>query len=168
MKNQIIFLLLLCCSFAFCDGKSIKAVKVITAPVIDGKLDEECWKASQQGKDFYALNKNDSAKEQTFFYVLYDDEKLYLGMKCQSSNVDKFKKIAKENSRSFKYEEGENVELFLDPGKSKKSYLQLIINTNGTSLVRMVTDDPMQNGNPWEYAVNMDKDFYSVEASIPL
>ena len=48
-------------------------------PVIDGKVDEGCWKKGREAKDFWQLFPTDSIKNpvQTEIYMAYDKYNLY-------------------------------------------------------------------------------------------
>src|SRR5438128_2557111 len=62
----------------------VRITKFSTAPVIDGKLDEEVWKSSQVLKDFYQTFPGDNipASKPTEVMLGYDERYLYIGFKC--------------------------------------------------------------------------------------
>ena len=141
------------------------------APVIDGKLDEKCWKQTHAAKTFVKYRKpaGESAKEQTTCWIVYDHDRLYIGFRCEEPEMEKVLAKKKVNSTKFKYKEGETVELFLDPGDTNKTFLQFMVNSNGTGKMIIRNNDItyLSGDLPWRYAVLHGRDFFSVEIAIP-
>ncbi len=61
-----------------------KIVKFSSAPVIDGKLDDEIWKSATLLKDFVQTQPGDNipASKQTEAMIGYDERNLYIAYKC--------------------------------------------------------------------------------------
>ncbi|MCB1666342.1 MAG: carbohydrate binding family 9 domain-containing protein [Pseudomonadales bacterium] len=61
--------------------KRVRAVRVDTPPVIDGKLDEAVWQLAEPITDFHQIRPGNQTapSEATEVYVLYDDDALYIG-----------------------------------------------------------------------------------------
>lgn len=58
----------------------VKIPRFETAPLIDGKLDEEIWKQAAEFKDFYQTTPGDNIapSKPTVAYMGYDKEHLYI------------------------------------------------------------------------------------------
>lgn len=62
-------------------SKEVRAVRVDTAPVIDGVLDEAVWQQAEPITDFHQTRPGDGAEpsEPTIVYVIYTEDALYVG-----------------------------------------------------------------------------------------
>jgi len=116
-------------------------------PVIDGKLDDKCWKDSVkvtgfildfaddiemgqfQGnhKDLHGRVAPDD--KQTVVYITYDSKNLYLGFECKELHPERLK--ANAQGRDDRVWLDDCVEIFLDIECSQKTYYQIIINSKG-------------------------------------
>jgi hypothetical protein len=86
--------------------------KITTAPVIDGKIDEEVWKTAAVFKDFYQTNPGDNIapSKPTEAYMMYDEKNLYIAFKCWDEK-DKIRATVAKRDEVF----GEdNVRMWLD------------------------------------------------------
>jgi Domain of unknown function (DUF5916)/Carbohydrate family 9 binding domain-like len=84
----------------------------MTAPVIDGKIDEEAWKQAAVFKDFYQTYPGDNTapSKPTEVYVMYDEKHLYVAFKCWDER-DKIRATTAARDGVF----GEdNVRMWLD------------------------------------------------------
>ncbi|MDO9542295.1 MAG: hypothetical protein Q7J98_08235 [Kiritimatiellia bacterium] len=168
--HLLLFLILVPC---LCGGaiqkRRINAEFTEKAPVIDGKLDENCWAKTAASGGFIKTGTTELAQEETEAWILYDDANLYFGFKCKEPEMAKVRDAKARNSAEFKYGEGETVETFLDPGDTDETFLQFLINSNGTGLMLPATKDMTHLGGelPWKYAVFLGDDFFSVEIAVP-
>ncbi|MDD5598489.1 MAG: beta-N-acetylglucosaminidase domain-containing protein [Victivallaceae bacterium] len=138
---------------------------------IDGKLDEAAWKEATPTSDFVSY-KNEKIKiTKTYAKVTYTADNLYIGFFCKAEKWDDAKKIpqgaAGRDSETFKCD---SVEIFLDPGCTRKKYYQFGANVIGGFLDKEVGYDNLYNRwNPdWQVKTFKGKDFWSVEIAIPL
>jgi len=65
-------------------------------PVIDGKLDDECWKTGEWAGDFHQLMPNEGAKPSypTEIKILYDDKYIYAALRGYDGEPEKMQRIA--------------------------------------------------------------------------
>lgn len=70
--------------------KSVRAVRVATPPLIDGKLDDAVWQQAEPITDFHQIRPGNQTapSERTEVYVLYDDNALYIGARMADSNPE--------------------------------------------------------------------------------
>lgn len=81
-KLTVILLLLLLQTSAFSQSaKSINALRVISAPKIDGDLNDSCWAGAEAAGDFIQnqLNPGTPSYQKTNVKVIYDDDAIYIG-----------------------------------------------------------------------------------------
>ena len=66
---------------------SLKALRIEEPLVVDGVLDEKAWGRAEKGSGFrqYDPGREIPATERTEFAILYDDDRLYLGVWCWDS-----------------------------------------------------------------------------------
>jgi len=105
-----LFMLIATISFA---QPSIKGVYVSKSPAIDGRLDDEVWANAAQVDELFQREPNPGqpVSEKTIFYVCYDANNLYVGIKC----FDDPKKItAKELARDVSLGNDDRIQVILD------------------------------------------------------
>ena len=61
-------------------GSEAAPVKVTRPPVLDGKLDDPCWREAVLLPRF--THRGRPANSETYAYVCYDDQHLYVGVHC--------------------------------------------------------------------------------------
>jgi len=97
-------------------------------PVIDGRLDEPCWKAAATTGPLQ-LNQGQPAKSTTNVLLLRDAEHLYVGITCELSGP-----AAKEKERAKQPDisKQEHVALLIDSNHDRRSYYLIILTQDGT------------------------------------
>ncbi len=108
-----LFLLSLFISSASFAQPTLKAVFVSKPPIIDGRLNEEVWENAAKVDQFIQREPNvgQPVSEKTNFYICYDADFLYVGVKC----FDDPKKItAKEMARDVNLGNDDRVQVILD------------------------------------------------------
>ncbi|HUX59653.1 MAG TPA: DUF5916 domain-containing protein [Bacteroidales bacterium] len=71
--------------------------RLITAkPVIDGKLDDECWNTGVWAGDYHQFIPNEGAKPTypTEMKILYDDKNLYIAFRAYDGEPDKIQRLS--------------------------------------------------------------------------
>ena len=104
----------------------------ITAPKIDGKLDDPVWKGAMTG-ELVIAGSGAVPAERTRYYIAGDEKNLYLGFCCYESNIKGIKtSFTHADNRDSNIFIDDCVEIFIDPfndGISGK--YQFIINSRG-------------------------------------
>lgn len=79
------------------------ALKVQSAPRVDGDLLDECWNKVKKISNFTQreLNEGEPATERTEVAIIYTQKSLYIGVWCYDSESDKL--VAKAMARDFAY-----------------------------------------------------------------
>ncbi len=149
----------------------IEAVRTKTAPDIDGRLDDACWKDAQEITGFQHYRTPDLALLQTYGYVCYDDTHLYVGMKCL---IPKGTKPAGEmlpHDDETIFGTKDLVEVMLDPGRTQSEYYQLVINAYGATFdtSRSVggTGQDLAWDGDWEGKTTIGDGYWSAEMAVP-
>src|SRR5262245_12367174 len=69
--------------------KTLRVVKAATAPIIDGKLDDEVWKTAATIDELHQIRPGNGTPptERTIVYVLYDKDALYVAARMWDSGA---------------------------------------------------------------------------------
>ena len=177
MKNILLFFII-CISANALAGerpplKSIVVKKVNEQIKIDGILDEDLWSRISPGTDFWQYFPSDSslAKSQTEIYMAYDDQNLYVGIKCYSLGN---KWIVNSLKRDFRAGGNDNITLVFDTFGDKTNGIFFGINPEGVIREGVITNGG--NGfrdfseswdNKWNGAAHKYEDVYTAELEIP-
>lgn len=70
--------------------KQLEAIKIVTAPVIDGILDDKCWSIAKTGTDFVECEPNPGTNPvfPTELKIVYDNKAIYFGAYMYDSSPD--------------------------------------------------------------------------------
>ena len=144
--------------------KLYQAGRADGAVLVDGRLDEECWRRALVVSAFTLYDRVEPADPQTSVQVTYDDTCLYVGVRCDEPRMDLVKPVPvmRDDKAVFR---GEAVELFVDPVHSHSEYYQFGISAAGS-----VYDSRLQD-RAWNAHVraasHLDSSEWSVEVAIP-
>jgi hypothetical protein len=104
-------------------------------PVIDGKLDDSCWRNAVTITPFLLQRQSVFAKEQTRSFITYDDKNIYIGFKCYARVLDpaqnrlhEFANKIKENDSQSIFKDDCVIVLF---GPDSKHCYEVTANANG-------------------------------------
>jgi len=106
--------------------------RITKAPILDGKLDDPCWKDAQILTDFVltAGDAGSAPKYSTQCYVLYDETNLYVGFRCSEKDVTSLKSTSLQfDDLDILYDD--RVEVFLDVNHDHRSYFEFSVNPAG-------------------------------------
>lgn len=99
-------------------------------PVIDGKLDDACWREATLFSGFIDIN-GVWAPDQTTAYVTYDDLYLYVAFRCNEHEMDLIRETVTEDDQTGILTDDDAIEFFLDANHDQKTYYQFGINSFG-------------------------------------
>ncbi|MEW6319944.1 MAG: DUF5916 domain-containing protein [Acidobacteriota bacterium] len=144
-----------------------------SAPIsVDGRLDEDDWRAAAPVADFYQTGRNEGlpASERTEVRVLYDAERIYIGFRAWDSEPDRMR------IRSvFRDESGgadELVAVMLDAYHGHRGAIQFVTNANGLMEDLLQTGESTTTRNHdwdtvWASQGRVLADGYEVEMAVP-
>ena len=147
----------------------VKAVRAGRPPLVDGKLNDACWKKAEPITGFVKLGATQPARWQTFGYVCYDDSHLYIGLKClMPEGTEPVGQMRPHDSDVF---HDDVVEIMLDPGRTRSDYYQLAVNAYGATFDCSrrhggADEDDAWNGE-WEAKSHIGDGYWSTELAIP-
>jgi hypothetical protein len=180
MKHFYVFLALVAYPLLTCEAmesevppsaRTLVATRAETPPVIDGLLDDLCWKQAAAARDFSVIGDSQQLHpEQSIGRVCFDENNIYLSMECRVNKIEKFNARLAAVNGAFKYGYGGVIEVFVDANHDKKSFHQYLFHANGTSMMTFSEEDVFLILNE-AYLVSRsqltDKG-YDVEMSFPL
>jgi hypothetical protein len=145
---------------------SVVCPKTDSAPVIDGALDDACWKKISYLKDFTLLGGGsiqESDSNSTKAKVLYDNKKLYIAFQCNESEMDKLKANIKDRDGGVFNDD--SLEIFISTNPEASGFYQFATNSLGTRYDAFSGNTAWDSD--WKCAVKKDKTAWSAELEIP-
>ena len=108
--------------------------RVDSAPTIDGRLTESVWFGGTVTHAFRKLRDNRPVAYTTLAVLVHDDTHLYVGVLMRKDPGEKL-----QPDRLFS---GDTVEVFLDPGRTRRRYYQLAASTTKRFAAACAVDKP--------------------------
>jgi len=153
------------------------AMRVSSRPVVDGKLDDACWRGAAAMAGFGAGDGGASPLPETRVWVGFDDSMLYVGAHCREPAGARITAAAR--ARDGQVFDDDNLNLLLMPEvplarRDSQTYYQVAVSPLGTIADRRRrfrkgkdTSDYSWNGD-WKVTGLQARDGWSVEMSCPL
>lgn len=140
------------------------AVQFKTAPIINGKLDDQVWESAQA----FELAGNNSGKRvtnKTVVKIGYDNSNLYFGFFCPNEKGVKAKSPVRVHDGTIWNDD--NIEIFLQ--NAPNSYYQFMFNGAGSKFDAMACPPNIESlWNPeWTVVTIDNEDGWSAEAALP-
>lgn len=151
--------------------KKVTAVKIEEPPVIDGKLQDSCWKDIIPATTFVQKEpyRGKLAMEQAEVYIVHDGKKIYFGFRCYDSQPDKI--VATLTKRDAPLWQDDAVEIFLDTFHDRRSCYFFMTNLLGAKLDGRVSDEGRVVDDKWdahwETASSITSEGWECEIAIP-
>jgi len=130
---------------------------------VDGALGRDEWAGVVEVSGFAISKTNDLVPEQASFHATYDNDQLYLGIRCREPVMKQI--VAKVTDWDGMVWRDDCVEVFVDVGHTEDIYFQFIINALGNGYDGKNLD-PLWSGK-WKCAAKRGPNGWSVEAAIP-
>jgi len=139
-----------------------------TAPVIDGKLDDEVWKSAAVFKDFYQWRPSDTAaaSARTEVFAGYDSRFIYFAFHAYDDPAKVRASVAKRDSIF----DDDSIGLILDTFNDKRRAYELFFNPLGVQQDGFLTEggnDDFSVDIVMESKGSLTDDGYVVEVAIP-
>ncbi len=127
--------------------KTAQAVRVTSAPIIDGSLDDAVWQKAIPIKDFKQQEPIAGSQPsfQTEARIVYDDDYFYVGVMCYDNEPDKI--IARELKWDGFISADDNVKLILDTFNDNRSAYWFGTNPLGSQDDALLTGFDMSGFN---------------------
>ncbi|MDA0710428.1 MAG: DUF5916 domain-containing protein [bacterium] len=115
------------------DTKDVAAIR-LAADVrisLDGRLNEPVWRAAQSATDFIQreLDYGEPAQEQTEVRFCYDDENMYIGIRCFEERPETILKPMSRNESDMNA--GDVLNLFIDSRHDHRTGYRISVNPSG-------------------------------------
>ena len=154
----------------FAQESTIKAYKSEQSPVIDGRLNDSAWNIANPFSGFRMVEPTPGTEptEKTEVRIIYDNDNLYIGIRCFDSEP---RKIAANTMEHDKSEErnGDQVSILLDPFQDKRSAYIFIVNPKGARSEGFANGEQYSLGwdGIWEAKSRIDSEGWTTEIRIP-
>jgi hypothetical protein len=153
--------------------RSYTVYRAQTAPKIDGRLDDECWRAAPWQTGFLILGGGEAAETtQTQFAMVWDDANLYLAVRCRESAMDRLAAKADDGSKELFHDD--HVEIFLAPEKQREDYAQFAVNSLNKRIDisyqarKETATQAVSKGGKWVSACRHGEASWELEMALPL
>jgi len=139
------------------------ALMVSDPPVIDGILDEECWKNAEKTAPFVAIG-GKPAKTSTTGMLCWDEKILYIAFVCEEPEMDVIENRIKTGQiKDF----DQSIEVFIDSNYDRSSYIQLRLGITGMRESRNGAELAPEIQEGWSAAIRRYADRWTVEMGVP-
>jgi hypothetical protein len=146
-----------------------KSVSVkLNKPVVklDGRLDDADWEKASVIKGFGDYKSSMPVKGETSARLLADEDNIYLGIKCVEPEMNKLKAdIGGSGGIVWK---DDVVEIFFDSVNNDRKLSQFVVCAGGGRWMGHGTGMRINQYNAWDAKVFKGKDYWTIEAKIPL
>ena len=148
---------------------TLRAVRVTSAPVIDGRLSDEAWAHAPVADHFRQRDPDEGqpATERTEIRVLYDDDALYVGARLYDTEPAR---ISRRLTARDEHPDADCVTIFLDPRHDHRTGVTFTVTAAGSQYDSVLSNDTFQDESwnaVWTSAVSHDDQGWSAELRIP-
>ena len=152
------------------DEFSLHVVPTAIPPLIDGSLDDLCWRSAPVISAFTQVEPTEGAAptERTEVRVLYDRDFLYFAIRCADARPDAIRGTQMQHDADLQSDD--SVALILDTFGSRRSGYFFQTNPAGAKQEGLVEADGSINTNwdtIWSCRSRRDKDGWTTEIAIP-
>lgn len=147
----------------------IQIPRLSSAPKIDGHL-EEIWEEAAVMDDFFEIEpgKNLPAKVSTVAYLAYDQDHLYLAVRCFDDEPQHIRAVLTDRDNVF---DDDFVMIFLDTFNDQRRAYEFVVNPYGVQgdLIRVEGshEEDISFDAIWDSAGSKDEKGWTAEAAIP-
>jgi len=149
---------------AMCLYAAPTAGQVVTP---DGRLAEPAWAAARPAAMF-CIDRDVRDPAPTEVRVLYGQASLHVGVVCHEPHVDRLRTAVTRHDDTDIWKD-DDVELFLDPGITRKEYWQIMLNAAGTVADLRFAD--RRHDTAWESdvrcGITKSQDAWVAEMAVP-
>ncbi|MGD8341548.1 MAG: sugar-binding protein [Gammaproteobacteria bacterium] len=150
--------------------KTIEILRVDTAPVIDGVIDEAVWSLAEPVSDLHQVNpvEFEAPSERTEIRLLYDDEALYVSARLWDSRPDQITAQVLRQGEGLSNED--RFAIILDPHLDRRSGYRFQVNPNSVrwdALYADTSDTQSDWEGIWRAEATIDDQGWIAEIAIP-
>jgi opacity protein-like surface antigen len=139
----------------------IRIQKVSSSPKIDGFIEESFWGEITPLKDFVQFDPYNGKppSEETFIYLAYDEDNLYVAFNCLDSQPGKIKGDLTPREK-YGVNTNDDVRVILDTYYDKRNEYDFHVNSKGVQF-------DLPGDYVWESGAKVNEDGWSAELKIP-
>lgn len=141
-------------------------------PAIDGRLDDPAWQHGEWYSDFVQFHpyEGQTPTEQTAFKILYDENNLYIAIRCYDSKPETIeRRLSRRDNTS-----GDYVMVFIDSLHDLRTSYCFAVNAAGVKADQLLPNDSFDENSVdlswdpiWEAKATTDEQGWSAEMKIP-
>ena len=151
---------------------TVRAVRLNGPIRIDGNLDDRIYQDVPPMSDFIQIEPAEGAPatEQTDIWLFFDDDQVYVSMRCWASAPDSQWSVNEMRRDSFNVVQNDNIAFLLDTFYDRRNGVIFNINAIGGRMDGQMTDERSYNGdwNPiWDVETGRFEQGWTFEAAIP-
>ena len=148
----------------------VQAVKVDTAPVIDGDLSDAVWQQARIATGFFRAKEGNirPARLNTEVRILYDEYALYIGVYCEEPDMNRLRET--KTRRDSHVWHNDCIEVLLDTYRDRRNCYVFATNTLGTQMDERISNESvfdMSWDAGWESRVSKHRHGWTAEFAIP-
>jgi hypothetical protein len=150
--------------------QTLRATRITTPLVIDGRLSEEAWSHADVADHFTQRDPDEGqpATERTEIRIVYDADALYVGARMHDREPDRITR--RLSSRDFLETDADRVMIFLDPRHDRRTGAEFWISASGVQRDAVISNDTNEDTSwdaVWTSAVAFDNQGWLAELRIP-
>lgn len=150
--------------------KEVRAVRVDTAPVLDGNLDDAVWQQAEVIDDFHQIRPGDGTEpsERTEVYMIYTEDALYIGARMYDSNPELIAAPVIRHNQGLPGDD--RLVIILDPFNTRRVGYRFETNLNGVrhdALYQNITSFTGDWVAIWDVAADSFDEGWIAEVEIP-
>jgi hypothetical protein len=168
----LVILLLPLVPLCAADVITLHTAMPMTAPVLDGKLDDACWQTLPRVTTFYNFwsTTPSPAGSKTDFQIGYADKGVYLAIRFYEPHMDKIKAAITQRGDGNLWMD-DCAEIYFDSAGTAVGFRKFVINSLGTQAGCFQLDganvDHTWNPDGWQVAVTKDDKGWYAELFFP-
>ncbi len=150
--------------------KQVRAVRVATPPVIDGRMDDAVWQQAEPITDFHQIRPGNQTEpsERTEVYVVYDDDAMYIAARMYDSEPDLIAAPVIRHGQGMGSDD--RLVVILDPFNTQRTGYRFETNLNAArheALYTSVNSFQIEWSTIWDTATSVDGNSWIAELEIP-
>ncbi|MDH7602624.1 MAG: DUF4091 domain-containing protein [Armatimonadota bacterium] len=139
--------------------------KTAASPVVDGRLDDQCWKRQPSITQFVLSKDGGRPQCQTQVLLAYNDGGLFIAFRCFEPETSKL-----VTGQQFVWR-NDSVEVLIDADRDREGYIQLIGDVSGNKFQQLAgipAETPNRQWNTgWKFAAAKGLNEWTAEVFVP-
>ncbi|MBC8229839.1 hypothetical protein H8E77_09855 [bacterium] len=148
-------------------GAVIPAVFLSAPPIIDGELDDSCWKEVPSVNDFYETSKGIPATEPTTAWIAYDGINVYVAFKCVDSRPETIRRQQRKRGGDIWGDDFVGVDFDSYHAHGDISWFDVTARGTQTENIAGGTGTKIEWIGDWQAAAKLQADGWTAEMAIP-